>query len=96
MGGISLLLIETDRAGLTRQAVASLHWYSASIGTIEFNNVEVPARQLIGPVNKGFSSLTKQFNIERFSNVAATLAMGRVCLAEAIAFRRLNTDQIYT
>lgn len=88
MGGISLLLIETDRPGVIRRPVAGLSWYNSSIGTIDLKDVEVQEHQLIGRENKGFAGLTEQFNIERFSSVAATLAMCRVCLAEAIAFAR--------
>lgn len=88
MGGISLLLVDMDRPGVTRQPVPGLGWYNASIGTIDLKDVEVPENQLIGPENKGFAGLTNQFNIERFSGIAATLAMSRVCLAEAIAFAR--------
>jgi acyl-CoA dehydrogenase len=50
--------------------------------------VEVPAGNLIGVENKGFAGLAQQFNIERFSGIAATLAMARAALAEAIAFAR--------
>jgi Acyl-CoA dehydrogenases len=48
--------------------------------------VQVPLDRLIGPENKGFAGLAKQFNIERLSGIAATLAMSRTALAEAIAW----------
>jgi acyl-CoA dehydrogenase len=88
LGGISLLLIERDSEGIQSRPVTGLSWYNANIGTIEFSGVKVPANHLIGPENGGFKALTRQFNIERFSGVAATLAMSRVCLADAIAFAR--------
>ena len=87
-GGISLLLIDAADPGVTRQPVPGLGWYSASNGAIEFRNVVVPAGRLLGIENRGFASLLPQFNIERLSSVAATLAMSRVCLAEAIAWCR--------
>jgi acyl-CoA dehydrogenase len=85
-GGISLLLIDAASAGIERRVVPGLRWYNASIGTIEFRDVRVPANRLIGPENKGFAGLAKQFNIERLSGIAATLAMSRTALAEAIAW----------
>ncbi|MFC7378011.1 acyl-CoA dehydrogenase family protein [Brevundimonas sp. GCM10030266] len=88
MGGLSMLLIETDRAGVSRGPVPGLEWYNRNNGWLKFDNVEVPVTNLIGVENRGFSGLAGQFNIERFSGISATLAMARTCIAEAIAFAR--------
>lgn len=88
MGGLSMLLIETDRAGVTRGPVPGLEWYNRNNGWLKFDNVEVPVSNLIGVENRGFAGLAGQFNIERFSGISATLAMARTCIAEAIAFAR--------
>lgn len=88
MAGISLLLIDASTPGVTRRPVPGLEWYSASIGSLKFANVNVPAGNLIGTENRGFASLAGQLNIERFSGIAATLAMSRVCIAEAIAWAK--------
>jgi acyl-CoA dehydrogenase len=87
-GGLSLLLIEADRPGVSTASIVGLHWYNRNNGSIRFENVEVPVGQLIGIENKGFSGLAHQFNIERFSGIAATLAMARAAMAMAIAFAR--------
>ena len=87
-GGLSLLLIEADRPGVSTASIAGLHWYNRNNGSIRFENVEVPVGHLIGVENKGFAGLAHQFNIERFSGIAATLAMARAAMAEAIAFAR--------
>lgn len=88
MGGLSMLLIETDRPGVTRGPVPGLQWYNKNNGWLQFENVEVPVSNLIGVENRGFAGLASQFNIERFSGISATLAMARTCIAEAIAFAR--------
>lgn len=88
MGGLSMLLIETDRAGVTRGPVPGLQWYNKNNGWLQFDNVEVPVTNLIGVENRGFAGLASQFNIERFSGISATLAMARTCIAEAIEFAR--------
>ncbi|GAA0628864.1 acyl-CoA dehydrogenase family protein [Brevundimonas kwangchunensis] len=88
MGGLSMLLIETDRPGVTRGPVPGLQWYNRNNGWLGFENVEVPVTNLIGVENRGFAGLAGQFNIERFSGISATLAMARTCIAEAIAFAR--------
>jgi acyl-CoA dehydrogenase len=86
--GLSLLLIETDRPGIRRAGVPGMAWYSRANGTITFEQVEVPVTNLIGVEGRGFSSLTPQFNIERFSGISATLAMARTSVAEAIGWAR--------
>jgi acyl-CoA dehydrogenase len=84
--GLSLLLIDAASEGVSVAAVPGLSWYSASNGTISFDSVQVPAVNRIGDEGRAFSYLTEQFNIERFSGVAATLAMARTATADAIAW----------
>jgi len=84
--GLSLLLIDAASEGVSIEAVSGLSWYSASNGTISFDSVQVPATNRIGDEGRAFSYLTEQFNIERFSGVAATLAMARTATADAIAW----------
>jgi acyl-CoA dehydrogenase len=85
-GGISLLLIDADSPGVERRAVPGLRWYSASNGAIDLRGVRVPTDRLIGAENGGFAGLARQFNIERLSGVAASLALSRAAVAEAIAW----------
>lgn len=88
VGGLSLLMIEADRPGVSSAPVKGLGWYNGNNGTLTFDNVEVPAANLIGVENRGFAGLANQFNIERFSGIAATLAMARTAIAEAIDWSR--------
>jgi acyl-CoA dehydrogenase len=88
MQGISLLLMDAKVEGIRREPVPGLQWYNASVGTIHFDQAPVASHGLIGPENQGFFGLLPQFNIERFSGVAAALAMARASAAEAIAFAK--------
>jgi len=83
-GGVSLLLIDAASPGIERRAVPGLRWYNASNGTISFSDVRVPLDRLIGQENRGFAGLARQFNVERLSGAAATLAMSRAAVAQAI------------
>ena len=85
-GGISLLLVDAATPGVERRPVPGLRWYNASIGTLEFTDVRVPLDRLIGTENRGFAGLARQFNVERLSGIAATLAMSRTATAEAISW----------
>jgi acyl-CoA dehydrogenase len=88
MGGLSLLLIDTSLPGIQREPLEGLKWYNSAIGSVSLNSVQVPDHCLIGDRDQGFRALAGQFNIERFSGVAAALAMGRVSVAQALAFAR--------
>jgi|TARA_B110000211_G_scaffold140321_1_gene160393 acyl-CoA dehydrogenase len=86
--GLTLLLIDSASEGIAVEPVRGLSWYSASNGTISFDSVKVPVTNRLGDEGRAFSYLTEQFNIERFSGVAATLAMARTAAADAIAWAK--------
>ena len=56
IGGLSLLLIETNRKGVTRGGTQNLQWYNRNNGWLKFENVEVPVSNLIGVENRHGSS----------------------------------------
>ena len=87
-GGISLLLIDAESAGIERRLVPGLRWYNASIGTLEFRDVRVPLDRLIGVENRGFCGAGPAVQRRAFERVAATLAMSRAAVAEAIAWHK--------
>lgn len=82
--GLSLFLIDANAKGVSVEPIPGLSWYSASNGTITFNSVTVSAVYRIGEEGRAFSYLTEQFNIERFSGVAAALAVARTATSDAI------------
>jgi len=84
MGGLSLFLVDLDQPGVSRSPIPGMAWYNRNLGSLHFDRVKVPADQLIGEENRGFAGLAAQLNIERFSGIAATLAMSRAATAAAI------------
>lgn len=83
--GISMLLIPTDAAGFSRTALPRKQgWWASDTATLHFDNVRVPADQLIGPENQGFWVIMTNFNRERMAMAAGMEAMARVCLEEAV------------
>ncbi|MBL8629265.1 MAG: acyl-CoA dehydrogenase family protein, partial [Rhodospirillaceae bacterium] len=88
IGGLSLLWVDLRHPGVTRAPAPGLGWYNANIGTLNFKDVPVPVTHLVGKENEGFMSLGPQLSTERFSGVAAMLAMARAATAEAIAWAK--------
>ncbi len=87
-GGISLLLVELDRPGVTRTALAKMGWHSSDTATIHFDNVEVPADNLIGPENGGFAGIMRNFNGERLGMSQQAAAFARICYEDALDWAR--------
>ncbi len=84
IGGISLLLIPADAEGVSRTALKKKQgWWCSDTATVYFDDVRVPAENIIGQLNQGFIPIMKNFNHERLSITASAIAASRVCIEEA-------------
>ncbi len=86
LGGISLMLIETDRPGVSRTRLDKMGWRCSDTAAIHFDADEVPPENLIGPENGGFAGIMRNFNGERLGMAMGCCAHARVALAEAVAW----------
>ena len=87
--GVSTLLIPADAQGVSRTALDKKQgWWCSDTATIYFEDVRVPAGNLLGQENKGFSVIMNNFNAERLAMAAAMEALSRVCLEDAVAWAR--------
>jgi len=84
MKGISLMLIETDRPGVSRTRLDKMGWRCSDTAAVYFDNVEVPPENMIGPENGGFIGIMRNFNSERLGMAHGCCAMARVALKEAM------------
>jgi alkylation response protein AidB-like acyl-CoA dehydrogenase len=84
----SVLLIDADLPGITRQEQPLLGWRSADVCTVEFADVPVPASRLLGRPGQALTQLMKALDFERL--VAGVLAVGGIgyCLELLRAFVR--------
>lgn len=88
MGGVSLLLIEGDRPGLSRTPLKKMGWWASDTATLYFDDVRVPATNLIGEENMGFLALMLNFNHERLGLAANAWGFAKVCFEEALAWAK--------
>ena len=86
--GISLILVEGDRSGLSRTRLDKMGWWASDTAMLYFDGCRVPAENLIGPEGGAFKIITQNFNDERLTMAAGAIAFARVCLDEAIAYAR--------
>ncbi|QXQ05418.1 acyl-CoA dehydrogenase family protein [Sphingosinicellaceae bacterium] len=82
--GVSLMLVETDRPGVSRTRLDKMGWRCSDTAAIYFQDVEVPPENLIGPENGGFAGIMRNFNGERLGMAHGCCAMARTALAEAV------------
>jgi len=88
VGGLSLLLIEADRKGVSRAPLKKMGWWMSDTASIHFDDVEVPTDNLIGQENAGFAGIVANFNHERLSMAAQAIAFARVCIEDACRWAR--------
>lgn len=87
--GVSMLLIDADADGVSRTLLDKKQgWWASDTATIYFDNVAIPANQIIGEVDQGFKVIMHNFNSERLAMSVGMEAMARVCLEEAVAWAR--------
>ena len=88
MAGISLLLVERGTPGFSQHRLKTMGWACADIAALEFKNCIVPAENLIGGENTGFSTMMLDFNVERLFMAASAASLARVCVQEAAVYAR--------
>jgi acyl-CoA dehydrogenase len=87
-GGVSLLLIEGDTAGISRTPLDKMGWWSSDTAHLHFDNCRVPAANLLGVENEGFRIIMRNFNSERLFMAAGAYGFAQVCFADALDWAR--------
>ena len=62
--GISMMIIERDRPGVSATPLKKLGWHASDTGEIAFVDVRVPAENLLGAENAGFLYIMQHFASE--------------------------------
>jgi len=79
--GISLLLIERGRAGVSVSApLRKMGWLCSDTAELHFDEVRVPVGNLIGAENAGFAAIMDQFVAERLSLAVQAYATAQRCV----------------
>lgn len=86
--GLSLIVVEGDRPGLSRTKLDKMGWLCSDTATLYFDDVRVPGANLLGEEGAGFSMIVNNFNPERIDMAAQSIAFSRVCYNEALGWAR--------
>ena len=63
--GISMFIIDKDTPGVSATKLDKLGWRASDTAEIAFDNVKIPASNLMGEENKGFQYIMQHFSLER-------------------------------
>ncbi len=63
--GMSIFVVDRDTKGISATKLDKLGWRASDTGEIAFDNVVVPANQLMGEEGKGFPYIMQHFALER-------------------------------
>lgn len=90
--GISIFLVESDRPGFTRgRNLDKIGQNAADTSELFFENVRVPATNLLGQENMGFAYMMSQLPQERLSIAVSSQAMAQRAYDEAVRFTKERT-----
>jgi acyl-CoA dehydrogenase len=84
-GGVSVLVIPLDLKGVGRTPLDKKQgWWCSDTATLYFDNVRVPAGNLLAEEGHGFLVIANNFNGERLAMSVMMEAYARVCLEDAV------------
>lgn len=84
--GLIMIFIERDLLRVNATKRDKLGWKASDTGEITFDNVRVPATNLLGEENKDFYYIVEHFVSERLSMAAASTASATLALETTIKY----------
>ena len=87
LGGISLIVVEHDTPGFkVAKRLKKMGWYCSDTAELSFEDVRVPASQLVGQENMGFYYIMECFQLERLVGAAIGVGSADIALAKALEY----------
>lgn len=87
-GGISMIVVPGNAPGLHRTELKKMGWWCSDTAHLRFDNVRVPAGNLLGEDGGGFRIIMTNFNGERLAMSAMALGFAQACYDEALGWAR--------
>ncbi|MEM6723878.1 MAG: acyl-CoA dehydrogenase family protein [Bacteroidota bacterium] len=84
--GISIFLIDRDTPGVSASKLDKLGWRASDTGEIAFDDVRVPAQNLMGQENRGFPYIMQHFASERLIMAVNAIARAEYCMEYSVQY----------
>ena len=84
--GISIFVIDRDTPGISATKLDKLGWKASDTAEISFDNVKIPASNLMGEEGKGFSYIMSHFALERLVMAINAHARAEFALDYAVQY----------
>jgi alkylation response protein AidB-like acyl-CoA dehydrogenase len=88
--GISCIFIEAERQGIDMQRLQGFGWKATKWGNVAFNDVKVPAENLIGEKNHALSMLKKTVQEQRALTGLIALGTAKEALDQAVKYAKMR------
>lgn len=86
---ISLFIVETNETGFSvGKKLNKLGWRASDTGEIYFENMKIPAANLIGKENDGFKYIMENFQWERLTMAFNSVALAELALESAMQYSK--------
>lgn len=86
--GISLILIERERSGVTSRKLEKIGAHSTDTAEIFFEDVEVPEENLLGQEGQGFYAVMQNFQLERLIAGILCVELAQYVLDKTIEYTK--------
>lgn len=102
INGISLIIVDRDTPGFSATALKKIGWHSSDTGELAFDNVRVPASNIVGKENMGFFYIMESFQLERLVAGIMGIGGGEMCIEMTLKYmneretfgRKINKYQV--
>ena len=84
--GVSLICVDLDQNGITKNKINKLGWHSSDTAELSFDDVRVPKENLIGEEGKGFYYLMNGLQLERLCFLPSNVATMEYALSESLNY----------
>ncbi|MEP9370361.1 acyl-CoA dehydrogenase family protein [Xanthobacter sp. VNH20] len=86
--GISLFLVDRDRAGITHQAIEKVGTNTLPSSSVFFEDVRVEGHELVGALDGGFRQLLDVLNTERIVTTSGLVATAELAVRLAVNYAK--------
>ncbi len=85
-GGISLLVIDRNSEGVSARKLKKLGWHSSDTAELHFDEVRVPAENLVGEEGQGFYYLMNGLQLERVCFIPSSVTAMETAMEKTLQY----------